>query len=59
MSTIGLAELLNALTEALSWFGQASRDEAGLIEEGVMPVARLPQSTPTSRKRATTRADAS
>ena len=59
MSTIGLAELLNALTEALSWFGQASRDEAGLIEEGVMQVAPLPQSTATSRKRANVRADAS
>jgi hypothetical protein len=28
-STIGAAELFNALTEALSWFGQASRKEAG------------------------------
>ena len=57
MSTIGVAELLNAATEALSWFGQAARDEAGLIEEGVMPVAPLPKkrATPTrprTRKRA-------
>jgi hypothetical protein len=29
MSTIGLAELLNAATEAMSWFGQAARREAG------------------------------
>lgn len=29
MSSIGLAELLNALTEALSWLGQAARKEAG------------------------------
>ncbi len=45
MSSIGVAEILNALTEAFSWFGQAARDEAGLIEEGVMPVAPLPETT--------------
>ena len=43
MSTSGLGELLNAATEALSWFGQAARDEAGLIEEGAMPVVPLPR----------------
>ena len=48
MSTIGVAELLNALTEALSWFGQASRDEAGLIEEGGL----RPDRTANTRLRA-------
>ena len=33
-SAIGLGELLNAVTEALSWFGQAARDEAGILEGG-------------------------
>lgn len=32
MSAIGIAELLNALTEALSWSGQAARKEAGTAE---------------------------
>ena len=31
MSAIGLAELLNAATEALSWSGQAAREEAGTL----------------------------
>lgn len=50
MSTIGVAELLNALTEALSWFGQAARDEAGLIEEGALPVAPLTAQAPTGSR---------
>jgi hypothetical protein len=29
MSAIGLGELLNALTEMLSWTGQAAREQAG------------------------------
>lgn len=34
MSAIGLAELLNALTEALAWGGQAARQEAGALARG-------------------------
>ena len=29
MSSIGLGEVLNALTEALSWYGQNAREQAG------------------------------
>lgn len=33
MSTIGSVEILNALTEHLSWTGQFARTEAGLVSE--------------------------
>lgn len=32
MSAAGLAELLNAVTEALSWSGRVAREEAGVIQ---------------------------
>lgn len=50
-SAIGIAELLNAATEAFSWFGQAARDEAGLIETGAMPVAPVPKPKRPTRRR--------
>jgi hypothetical protein len=40
MSSMGVGELLNAATEALSWLSQETRDQAGLIERHVSIVQR-------------------
>jgi hypothetical protein len=40
MSSMGVGELLNAATEALSWLSQETRDQAGLIERRVSAVHR-------------------
>ena len=40
MSSMGVGELLNAATEALSWLSQETRDQAGLIERHLSAVRR-------------------
>jgi hypothetical protein len=40
MSTIGVVEILNALTEHLSWMGRFARTEVGLVSEPAAEPAR-------------------
>jgi hypothetical protein len=47
MGSIGIGELLNALTEALSWSGQAARSEAGTTQAA--PKRRLHARTEKAR----------
>lgn len=42
MSSIGLGELLNALTEALSWMGQEAREKSGAYARARSDVKAVP-----------------